>query len=254
MRRIVVVLLVVLLGCGVAAAQIKDPDQIDQRTGPENFRLDGGQDAICFAIPTNIPDNNPAGVTTTIDIPCPDSTIEDLDLLLQISHTWVGDLTATLSKDGGAPVVVLDRPGLQPPLPPPGSCCGCSGDDIDATIDDEGATGVEDECAAGTPTIQGAFIGGDPATNTLMATWDGSDICGSWALNVSDGAGADTGFITQWCLVPGTDGGGDGAGDGAGDGGGDGGGVPSTTGIGVIVLMLLLLGSSAYFLRRKATN
>lgn len=50
------------------------------------------------------------------------------------------------------------------------------------------------------------------------------------------------------------DGGGDGGGDGAGDGGGDGGGVPASTGIGMLLMVLVLLGSSAYFLRRRAEN
>jgi hypothetical protein len=36
-----------------------------------------------------------------------------------------------------------------------------------------------------------------------------------------------------------------------GDGGGDGGGVPATTGIGIALLVLLMGGGSAYFLRRK---
>ena len=106
MRRIVLVLLVVMMGFGVAAAQVKDPDLIDSRLGPPNFRMEGGQDAICFAIPTNIPDNNPAGVTTNIDIPCPDSNIEDLDVLVQITHTWVGDLSATLSKGGSGSATI----------------------------------------------------------------------------------------------------------------------------------------------------
>lgn len=38
-------------------------------------------------------------------------------------------------------------------------------------------------------------------------------------------------------------------------GGGDGGGaVPTTTGVGIALMVLILLGSSAYFLRRRATN
>lgn len=44
---------------------------------------------------------------------------------------------------------------------------------------------------------------------------------------------------------------GDGGG-GTGDGGG--GGVPASTGFGVMLMVLALLGTSAYFLRRKATN
>ncbi len=52
------------------------------------------------------------------------------------------------------------------------------------------------------------------------------------------------------------DGGDGGAGDGGGGdgGGGDGGGVPSTTGTGLMLLIVAFLGTSALFLRRKATN
>jgi hypothetical protein len=46
---------------------------------------------------------------------------------------------------------------------------------------------------------------------------------------------------------------GDGEG-GSGDGGGDGGGVPASTDLGMLLMVLALLGSSAYFLRRRATN
>lgn len=42
-------------------------------------------------------------------------------------------------------------------------------------------------------------------------------------------------------------------GDGTG-GGDDGGGVPASTDLGVLLMVLALLGSSAYFLRRRATN
>jgi len=45
-----------------------------------------------------------------------------------------------------------------------------------------------------------------------------------------------------------------GTGDGAGDGNGDGDGVPAATGIGMLPMILVLLGSSAYFLRRRARS
>jgi len=41
--------------------------------------------------------------------------------------------------------------------------------------------------------------------------------------------------------------------DDTADGGGDG-GVPASTGLGMVLMILLLLGSSAWFLRRQATN
>ena len=43
-------------------------------------------------------------------------------------------------------------------------------------------------------------------------------------------------------------------GDGGGDGGDGGGGVPATTTTGVMLMVLALLGTSALFLRRRATN
>jgi len=239
-RHVVPVILVLLLGCGVAAAQTqKDQDLIDDLQ-PPNFRLEAGQDAFCFDIPTNIP---PIGeISTTLDIPCPEFAIEDLELLVQISHTWVGDLSATLTKVGSGSATVFDRPGA------PQGTFGCSGNDIDAIVDDEAMLPIEDECADAIPTIQGEFIGGDPPDNTLMATWDAEDICGTWTLTVADAAGGDSGFIEQWCLIPGPpeepeDGGGDGAGE-----------VPSTTGVGVIVMLLLLLGTGTCFLRRRAAD
>lgn len=42
-----------------------------------------------------IPDNTPAGVTDTIII-ADSGTITDLDVRLDISHSWIGDLIVTL--------------------------------------------------------------------------------------------------------------------------------------------------------------
>jgi hypothetical protein len=239
MRRTVPVVLVFLLSCEMAAAQPQKNQDLIDNAQPSNFRLEGDQDAICFDIPTSIP---PIGETsTTLDIPCPESTIEDLELLVQIHHTWVGDLSATLTKVGSGSATVFDRPGA-----PGQSTFGCSGDDIDAIINDEAMVPIEEECADAIPTIQGEFIGGDPPDNTLMARWDGEEICGTWTLTVADAAGGDSGFIEQWCLIPGPF-------EEPEDGGGDG-GVSSTTGVGAIVTILLLLGTSTYFLCRRAID
>jgi len=231
---ILLIVAVVLVVPAWASDQVvKDVSLIDSRLGPENFRMSGGQDGFCFDTPTNIP--CPGQVTTTLDIPCPDSTIQDLDLLVQISHTWVGDLSATLTKVGSGSATVFHQPGV------PDSNFGCSGDDIDAIINDEATDPIEFECAEAVPSIQGEFIGGDPPDDTLMATWDGEELCGTWTLNVADNAGGDLGTLFQWCLIPGPPDVPDGA-------------VPSTTDVGVIAMILLLLGSSAYFLGRRATN
>ena len=160
----------------------------------------------------------------------------DLDVLVQISHTWVGDLEVMLTKVGGPSVVLLDRPGLQPPLPPPGSCCGCSGNDVDAIFFDYGALDAETQCD-NSPAIHGLVIAGDPADNTLMASFTGEDFCGTWELRATDGAGADTGSLLEWCLInkapP---------------------GVTASNHTGIIVLgALLLLGSTYFVIRQRQT-
>ena len=175
-------------------------------------------------------------VIDTLVVGCPHGPIENLEVQVQISHTWVGDVEVMLTKVGGPSVVLLDRPGLQPPLPPPGSCCGCSGNDVDAVFSDNGTVDAETQCD-NTPAIHGLVIAGDPADNTLMASFSGEDLCGTWKLRVSDGAGADSGSLNGWCLVS-----------------GEPPGVLATNHTGIIVLgALLLLGSTYFVIRQRQT-
>lgn len=135
-----------------------------------------------------IPDNNPAGVSDSIVVPGP-GTVVDLDVALVVTHTWVGDLTVTLTHvDTGTAAVVIDRPGK------PAVGLGCSGDDIDVVLDDEAPFPVEDECGA-LPAI-----GGTLSPNDALAVFDGEDMAGTWTLTVSDHQGADTGFLEEWTM------------------------------------------------------
>ncbi|MDX1436516.1 MAG: proprotein convertase P-domain-containing protein, partial [Anaerolineales bacterium] len=151
---------------------------------------------ICSAPGLAIPDDNPAGVADVITIQT-SGEILDLDVYFDVSHTYVGDLAFTLTHTTTATTVMpIDRAGF------PASTFGCSGNDIDATIDDEAASPVEDECAGTTPTIQGSFHGGDPPDTSLMGDFDGEQISGSWVLEVVDNAFQDTGTLNEWCLMP----------------------------------------------------
>ncbi|HNS02702.1 MAG TPA: M4 family metallopeptidase [Anaerolineae bacterium] len=157
----------------------------------------GGATTYCsnLTTPLPIPDNNAAGVSNDIVI-SDDVAITDLNLTVDTIHTWVGDLKYILTRvDSGTTTTPIDRPGV------PASTFGCSGNNIDATIDDEGTDGnVESTCLAATPTIAGDLVGGDPANTSLLSAYDGLSSMATWRLTVSDNAGGDTGALVQWCL------------------------------------------------------
>jgi subtilisin-like proprotein convertase family protein len=125
-------------------------------------------------------------------------TITDLNVGLVITHTWVGDLVVTLTHvDTGTVVTMIDRPGTTN-LPPPGSTVGdfgCSGNNIDATLDDEASVLVEDQCRSTYPTIFGSVRPNHP-----LSAFDGEDMGGTWRLKVTDGATLDNGFLEEWSL------------------------------------------------------
>jgi len=136
-----------------------------------------------------IPDNNPAGATDGLAIPGT-GTITDLNLYLDITHTWLTDLVVVLTHvETGTSVVVLDRPGAPGPV--------CPRDDLTAILDDQAASAVEGQCSFGIPAIHGTF-----SPNNPLAAFNGESIQGTWQLTVSDLAGADVGFLLRWCLIP----------------------------------------------------
>jgi lysyl endopeptidase len=148
-------------------------------------------DEICRTPALAIPDNNPAGVFDLLTI-AEGGELEDLDVQVEITHTWVGDLIVNLTHvESGTSIDLIDRPGV------PGSTFGCSGDNINALLDDAAPQPVETQCAAGVPTINGTF-----SPNQPLSAVNGESLAGTWRLTVSDRAGGDTGTLQRWCLLP----------------------------------------------------
>jgi len=59
----------------------------------------------------NIPDNKPAGVSSNAINMTDTGTITKLEISVEITHTYVGDLEVALVKDGGAKVMLHSREG-----------------------------------------------------------------------------------------------------------------------------------------------
>jgi hypothetical protein len=143
-----------------------------------------------------IPDNNPTGVTNDIVVP-DGGTLQDVDVSLAATHTWVGDLIFNLTHvDTGTSVSFFNRPGYT------GSGFGCGGDNVNVIANDTGPdTPIENQCG-NLPAISGNAEGGDPPSSSLFAAFAGEDLAGTWRITASDNAGGDSGTLNAWCLMP----------------------------------------------------
>ncbi|MCB8944840.1 MAG: VCBS repeat-containing protein [Ardenticatenaceae bacterium] len=138
-----------------------------------------------------IPDNDPNGLSDNLVINS-SGAIQDLNVSISTTHTWVGDLTFTLEHaESGSSITLINRPGDQtnPPY-------GCSGDNINVTLDDDADAPVENQCDSNPPAIHGNF-----QPDEALSTFNGEDVSGTWTLTVSDQASPDTGTLVEWCLI-----------------------------------------------------
>ncbi len=218
----ILILLIFTLAFSTAAAQ-SDPEispETTQISGSEykiNFPLIIRQPAptpipppagalpktlFCSALSVNIPDNNQSGISNTITIDDP-RFISDIDIRLDIDHTWVGDLTVTLSHaETGRSIQLIDRPGSSPG----GESDGCSLNNIKAILDDDISLPVENECSSSQVATSiydyiEAAVAGTYIPEQALSSFDTKPISGNWVLTVSDQAPFDTGKFNQWCLA-----------------------------------------------------
>lgn len=108
-----------------------------------------------------------------------DITIDDLNVQLDITHTWDSDLYITLKSPTGQTVVLANRRGG-------------SGDDFDNTLfNDEAATSI----SAGAAPFAGSF-----RPDGKLASFDGRNARGIWTLSVQDRGRGDVGTLHGWSL------------------------------------------------------
>lgn len=162
------------------------------------FTADAGTGAppgeLCVEVGQPIPDNNAQGLSSTLPVAQP-GTITDLDVLLDINHTWVGDLIVDLVHASSATTVrLVNRVGVT------GGGFGCSGSDIRVTLDDEATLGIQTDCQS--QQGQPAFPAPRYRPANALSGFDGRSLNGNWTLRVSDNAEGDLGQLVRWCLLP----------------------------------------------------
>jgi len=118
----------------------------------------------CSSPGLSIPDNTPAGVSDVIAYPH-ELEIMGLQVYVNITHTWIGDLIVTLTSPGGTTVRLHNMTGVNAD-----NIVGTYG--LDLAVDGPGS----------------------------LADFIGEPSLGNWTLFVSDNQGADLGTLNEWCV------------------------------------------------------
>ena len=163
-----------------------------------------------------IPDNLPAGVNINLPVTGV-GTVSDLNFIFDpavpgdcsgtvgdpdcaVDHSWVGDIIVKVTPPDGSPTVtIVDRIGV------PTSAFGCNNNNFSLiTLNDEGGLPAIENQGNPTPTTcntANLFSSGNFSPNNPLSALDGENADGTWVINVSDGAGGDTGSVRRFSLA-----------------------------------------------------
>nr|WP_294936615.1 zinc-dependent metalloprotease family protein [uncultured Flavobacterium sp.] len=130
-------------------------------------------------VPLTIATTANVTINSTLNIPA-GGTIDDVNITMNVTHTWINDLTATLISPTGTQVQLFVQP--------------CTSDDIQnvtATFDDAGSNVV---CGTN-PGISGTV-----KPTQLLSAFNGQNSTGTWTLRIFDGFNQDGGQLNSWSL------------------------------------------------------
>lgn len=135
------------------------------------------QDVFASGLPANIPDNSSVGLSSVINF-TGSGIIQDVNVIdLSGTHTYMSDLTFTLSSPTGTTVTLFD------------GICG-SNNNFNMDLDDEATSAIP--C----PPTDGAV---HLPENSLSA-FDNVSPAGNWTLRIYDNASSDVGALSSWGL------------------------------------------------------
>lgn len=130
-------------------------------------------------VPVAISATDPVTVTSSLTV-TDDTPIQSLTVTIDISHTWVSDLTATLISPSGTEVQLFSEDCWE-------------GVNVDAIFSDLGEASVCDG-------LPNAALNGLILPDEALAAFAGESPEGEWTLQISDNFGADGGAINSWSL------------------------------------------------------
>jgi uncharacterized protein YvpB len=142
-----------------------------------------------FGNPLSIPDYPSDGLSNSLGIH-DTRRILDLNIRVEVTHSWVGDLVIDLQHRYSRKTArLVDRPGY------PASTLGCSGDGLASIFDDEISIPAENRCYDGPNAVAGIYL----PVNSL-STFDDEILNGEWTISVFDMDDGDSGKLKSWCI------------------------------------------------------
>ena len=171
-----------------------------------------------YSIGIGIPDNDFSGMASVKTLTTTITALTDLNVFLNVSGTFNGDLYAYLTYSSGFSVL-LSRPGRRA-----GDLSGYSDDGLNVTLDDQAGANIHTYRLTlngnHTTPIAGALTGAwqpdgraTPPAMTLdtpgavtdtpsefLSSFNGLDPNGDWTLFIADMSGGDTHTLVSWGL------------------------------------------------------
>ncbi len=112
----------------------------------------------------------------SVEVVAPGCVVEDVNLELDITHTFIGDLVVNLNHDGTGSMYT--------------NICGSLDDWLGTLDDDAGSPGPDSGCGNTDPSLVTTTQSGSG-----LDSHDGKQASGTWTLSIQDTAGGDTGTL-----------------------------------------------------------
>jgi subtilisin-like proprotein convertase family protein len=149
---------------------------LTSKTGDPNVSILTATNVVGGGAGTPIPDVTVTKVTTNVSGL---SSITDLNVLLNLNHSFDNDLEVSLTSPLGTTVILSDNRG------------GSGNNFTNTVFDDEASTPI----ATGVAPFTGSFI-----PDQLLSAFDGQNPNGVWTLTIDDQVGSDSGVLNSWAL------------------------------------------------------
>jgi len=135
--------------------------------------------------PQLIPDV--ATITSDLWVPASAGKVRDLDVFINLMHSFDGDLDVTLTRISTGTTVALFND------------VGGTNEGFDIRLNDEAGTDIS---GVSNPKLDGMISGTfNPGGAVLLSAFDNVDASGLWRLTIVDDSGGDTGTLFAWGLV-----------------------------------------------------